>query len=97
MGKNIMKLAASLTLALSLMAAPPARAQFAVIDPANLAQSIMQVTHMVEQVRNQVAQIEQAAAMLRANPLQLSPELSQSIIGGARAVSIRRRHGFRGA
>jgi type IV secretion system protein TrbJ len=77
MGKSLLKLAAAL--AMLLMAPPPARAQFAVIDPANLAQSIMQVTHMVEQVRNQVAQIEQAAAMLRANPLQLSPELSQSI------------------
>lgn len=59
--------------------ATPARAQMAVIDPANLAQSITQVSHMVEQLRNQVTQIEQATAMLRQNPLQLSPELSQSI------------------
>lgn len=64
---------------------PPAHAQMAVIDPANLAQSITQVSHMVEQLRNQVAQIEQATAMLRQNPLQLSPELSRSI-GEARAL-----------
>jgi P-type conjugative transfer protein TrbJ len=50
-----------------------------VIDPANLAQSIMQVANMVEQIGNQVRQIEQAAAMLQQNPLQLSPELTRSI------------------
>jgi P-type conjugative transfer protein TrbJ len=74
-------------LALTLVAAPatPARAQMSVIDPANLAQSITQVSHMVEQLRNQVTQIEQATAMLRQNPLQLSPELSQSI-GEARSL-----------
>lgn len=63
-----------------LFAAPnSAHAQMAVIDPANLAQSITQVAHLVEQLRNQVRQIDQATAMLRQNPLQLSPELSQSI------------------
>ena len=41
-------------------------------------------------LRNQVQQIEQAAAMLRQNPLQLSPELSQSI-GEARALFETRR------
>ncbi len=56
-----------------------AHAQMAVIDPANLAQSITQVAHLVEQLRNQVRQIDQATAMLRQNPLQLSSELSQSI------------------
>lgn len=56
-----------------------------VIDPSNLAQNIVQVRHMVEQLRNQMLQIEQAASMLRQNPLQLSPELSQSI-GEARAT-----------
>ncbi|PZO48605.1 MAG: P-type conjugative transfer protein TrbJ, partial [Alphaproteobacteria bacterium] len=77
---NITKRAFLSALALTLAApTPQARAQMAVIDPANLAQSIMQVTHMIEQVRNQVQQIEQATAMLRQNPLQLSPELSQSI------------------
>lgn len=76
-----MKIALSTALALSLVtaSAPPARAQLTVIDPANLAQSITQVSHMIEQVRNQVRQIEQATAMLRQNPLQLSPELSASI------------------
>jgi len=73
------KLMATAALAAVLVAAPPARAQWVVIDPANLAQSILQVTNMIEQISNQVQQIEQAAAMLQQNPLQLSPELSQSI------------------
>lgn len=77
--------ALALTLSLVLQPAPPASAQIPVIDPSNLAQSIMQVTHMVEQIRNQVRQIEQATAMLRQNPLQLSPEISQSI-GEARSL-----------
>lgn len=68
-----------LALVLGLTSAQPARAQWVVIDPANLAQSILQVTNMIEQISNQVRQIEQATAMLRQNPLQLSPELSQSI------------------
>ena len=77
--------ALALCLMLGVQPAPPASAQIPVIDPANLAQSITQVTHMVQQLRNQVQQIEQATAMLRQNPLQLSPELSQSI-GEARAL-----------
>lgn len=77
--------ALALALSLALQPAPPASAQIPVIDPSNLAQSIMQVTHMVEQIRNQVRQIEQATAMLRQNPLQLSPEISQSI-GEARSL-----------
>lgn len=78
-------LTAALALGLALAPARPARAQLAVIDPANLAQSIMQVANMVEQISNQVRQIEQATAMLAQNPLQLSPELSQSV-GEARAL-----------
>lgn len=68
-----------LTLGVTVAPARDARAQIPVIDPANLAQSITQVAHMVQQLRNQVQQIEQATAMLRQNPLQLSPELSASI------------------
>ena len=79
MPRNFTKLMATAALAAVLVMAPPAQAQWVVLDPANLAQSITQVTHMVEQIRNQVRQVEQAAAMLRQNPLQLSPELSQSI------------------
>jgi len=71
--------ALALCLMLGVQQTPPAAAQIPVIDPANLAQSITQVTHMVQQLRNQVQQIEQASAMLRQNPLQLSPELSASI------------------
>ncbi|MFN3463235.1 MAG: hypothetical protein ACK4X1_04080 [Terricaulis sp.] len=77
--------AAIAAVALASAPATPARAQMTVIDPANLAQSITQVSHMVEQLRNQVTQIEQATAMLRQNPLQLSPELTRSI-GEARAL-----------
>lgn len=82
--KRLVRAFCAVVLTLNLSAAP-ARAQIPVIDPANLAQSITQVAHMVEQLRNQVQQIEQAASMLRQNPLQLSPELSQSI-GEARAL-----------
>lgn len=71
--------ALALAMALGVQPAPPASAQVPVIDPANLAQSITQVTHLIQQLRNQVQQIEQATAMLRQNPLQLSPELSESI------------------
>ncbi len=79
MRHKLSKLLATAALAAVLVTAPPARAQWVVIDPANLAQSILQVTNMIEQISNQVRQIEQAAAMLQQNPLQLSPELSQSI------------------
>lgn len=81
MHRRLSKLMATAALAAMLVTAapPPARAQWVVIDPANLAQSILQVTNMIEQISNQVQQIEQAAAMLQQNPLQLSPELSQSI------------------
>jgi type IV secretion system protein TrbJ len=65
-------------LALALTGAP-ARAQRVVIDPANLAQSIMQVTHMISQINNQIEQIRQQAQMLQSLGLQLSPELSASI------------------
>ena len=71
--------AALLALSLILAPAPQARAQMAVIDPTNLAQNLLQATRALEQINNQIAQIEQATAMLRQNPLQLSPELSQSI------------------
>lgn len=79
--KRLVRAFCAIVLMLGVCVAPArdARAQIPVIDPANLAQSITQVAHMVEQLRNQVQQIEQAAAMLRQNPLQLSPELTQSI------------------
>ena len=61
---------------------PPtaARAQMTVIDPTNLAQNLLQATRALEQINNQIRQIEQATQMLRQNPLQLSPELAQSIL-----------------
>ena len=65
-------------LALTLVTAP-ARAQWVVIDPANLAQSITQVTHMISQINNQIEQIRQQARMLEGLGLEMSPELSASI------------------
>lgn len=76
---------AILACALSMPVSAPARAQMPVIDPTNLAQNLLQATRALEQIRNQIRQIEQATAMLRQNPLQLSPELSRSI-GEARAL-----------
>jgi P-type conjugative transfer protein TrbJ len=61
------------------LAASPAQAQRIVYDPTNYAQNMLSAARALEQIRNQVQQIEQAAAMLRQNPLQLSPELTQSI------------------
>lgn len=61
------------------LASTPASAQLTVIDPANLAQSITQVTHMISQINNQIEQIRQQAQMLQSLGLQLSPELSASI------------------
>jgi P-type conjugative transfer protein TrbJ len=63
----------------ALLAVGPAQAQLPVIDPANLAQSVIQAAHALEQIHNQVQQIEQQARMLANNPLQLSPELTASI------------------
>jgi P-type conjugative transfer protein TrbJ len=57
----------------------PAHAQMTVIDPTNLAQNLLQATRALQQINNQIRQIEQATQMLRQNPLQLSPELTQSI------------------
>ncbi len=73
---------ATATLALAL-ASTPAKAQWVVIDPANLAQSITQVTHMISQINNQIEQIRQQAQMLEGLGLEMSPELSASI-GNAR-------------
>lgn len=69
---------AACALALALGGAP-ARAQWVVIDPANLAQSITQVTHMISQITNQIEQIRQQAQMLEGLGLEMSPELSDSI------------------
>ncbi|MBX3428194.1 MAG: hypothetical protein KF779_01280 [Hyphomonadaceae bacterium] len=70
----------STALAALVLAAPaPAGAQRIVYDPTNYAQNLLSATRALEQIRNQIRQIEQATAMLRQNPLQLSPELSQSI------------------
>ncbi|MBY0565980.1 MAG: DUF4141 domain-containing protein [Hyphomonadaceae bacterium] len=61
------------------LATAPARAQWVVLDPANLAQSITQVTHMISQINNQIEQIRQQAQMLESLGLEMSPELSASI------------------
>lgn len=79
MPRKTLKLLATVALAALISTGAPASAQMPVIDPANLAQSVVQVGHLVSQLRNQVRQIEQATAMLKQNPLQLSPELTASI------------------
>lgn len=70
---------AGLAAVLALTPTAPARAQMTVVDPTNLAQNLLQATRALEQINNQIRQIEQATQMLRQNPLQLSPELTQSI------------------
>lgn len=67
------------TAALVALIAAPAEAQLTVIDPTNLAQNILQVSHAIEQINNQIQQIEQQAHMLASSSLQLSPELSAAI------------------
>lgn len=84
MQRKFISLLASAAMVATL-AASPARAQRIVYDPTNYAQNVLSAARALEQIRNQIRQIEQAAAMLRQNPLQLSPELSQSI-GEARAL-----------
>ncbi|MEQ1808406.1 MAG: P-type conjugative transfer protein TrbJ [Terricaulis sp.] len=84
MPRTFISLLASASIAATL-AASPAQAQRIVYDPTNYAQNVLSAARALEQIRNQIRQIEQAAAMLRQNPLQLSPELTQSI-GEARAL-----------
>lgn len=84
MSRSFSKLMCAAALA-GLALAGPASAQRIVYDPTNYAQNLLSATRALEQIRNQIRQIEQATAMLRTNPLQLSPELSQSI-ASARAL-----------
>jgi len=81
--KSKMKLLAASCLMALTLSATPAQAQWVVLDPANLAQSISQVTHMISQINNQIEQIRQQAQMLEGLGLEMSPELSASI-GNAR-------------
>ena len=78
MYREVSKLMATAAIAAMLMATP-ASAQRIVYDPTNYAQNLLSATRALEQIRNQIRQIDQATAMLRQNPLQLSPELTQSI------------------
>lgn len=86
MQRSIVLLLAALALGGAAFTSP-AYAQRIVYDPTNYAQNLLSAARALEQIRNQIAQIEQAAAMLRQNPLQLSPELSQSI-GEARRLLV---------
>ncbi len=56
-----------------------------VYDPTNYAQNVLTAAHTLEQIHNQISQIEQQARMLAKNPLQLSPELTETI-GQARQL-----------
>ena len=77
-------IAAALPLA-ALTLPAPAAAQVVVYDPAVHAESVLSAARALEQVRHQIAAIEQQARMLQKNPLDLSPEFSRSI-GEARAL-----------
>jgi P-type conjugative transfer protein TrbJ len=71
-------IAAALPLTATLLPVPAA-AQIAVYDPAVHAQSVLSAARALEQIRHQIAAIEQQARMLERNQLDLSPELSRSI------------------
>jgi P-type conjugative transfer protein TrbJ len=80
MAKRTIAFLLSIALAAATAFAPaPAFAQRIVYDPTNYAQNLLSAARALEQIRNQIRQIEQQTVMLRQNPLQLSPELSQSI------------------
>ncbi len=59
--------------------APPTAAQQIVHDPANHAENLLAATRTLEQIRHQLAQVEQQARMLAKGTLQLSPELARTI------------------
>jgi type IV secretion system protein TrbJ len=61
--RHLGRLLLAATLATSLFAVP-ARAQWAVIDTANLAQNIMTAARSLEEVNNQITQIQQYIRML---------------------------------
>ena len=71
-------MAAALPLAV-ITPPPAATAQIAVYDPAVHAQSVLSAARALEQIRHQIAAIEQQARMLERSQLYLSPELTQSI------------------
>ncbi|MBA3068799.1 MAG: hypothetical protein FP825_09990 [Hyphomonas sp.] len=71
-------IAAALPLTATLLPAPAA-AQMVVYDPAVHAESVLSAARALEQIRHQIAAIEQQAQMLQRNSLDLSPELSRSI------------------
>src|SRR5262245_52473141 len=72
---------AAFVLAATLLWTPSAGALgFEIVyDPTNYAQNVMTAAHTLEQIHNQIQQLEQATRMLTKNPLQLSPELANSI------------------
>jgi P-type conjugative transfer protein TrbJ len=82
--KQLWKASAASVVFAIVLAANPAPAM-TVYDPTNYAQNLLQAARALEQIHNQIQQIEQQARMLTKNPLQLSPELSESI-GAAREL-----------
>ncbi len=71
-------IAGALPLTATMLPAPAA-AQIVVYDPAVHAESVLSAARALEQIRHQIAAIEQQAKMLQRSPLDLSPELSRSI------------------
>lgn len=66
-------LAAGASLAALLLVAPPADAQWAVLDVANLAQNILTAARTLEEVNNQITQIQQFVRMLENQARNLTP------------------------
>src|SRR5712692_2144351 len=68
------------------LAVPPAGAQFAVIDVANLAQNILTAARTLEEINNQIVQIQQFVQMLQNEarnltslPASIVQQLDQSV------------------
>lgn len=80
MARIIRSFAAALAITAAILAAPAARAQQGIVfDASNFAQNVLQAERSLQQIHNQMTSLQNEARMLEASPLQLSPELSQSI------------------
>jgi P-type conjugative transfer protein TrbJ len=58
-------IAVGIATAVPVVVAPPAAAQLAVIDPANLAQNVLQAARLLQQIDNQIQSLQNQATMLQ--------------------------------
>lgn len=70
--KNLFNSLSALLLSFTLLVPTSARAQYTVIDPANLVENITSVSYALEQINNQIQQLENDAQMLRNEGRQLT-------------------------